>query len=117
MRSPELTAEERAALEARLGHLHIQQRLGLEHDHEAQMFRRGTHFFHLENWYAAPGLIHWVLSALGLRQRGQRNALKIDLREHEVPVARLPAAFDGYTILHLTDLHLDISAGFTDALV
>jgi predicted MPP superfamily phosphohydrolase len=117
MRSPDLTAEERAALEARLGHLHIQQRLGLEDDHEAQVFRRGTHFIHLENWYAAPELIHFVLSTLGLRQRGQRNALKIELREHEVPVARLPAAFDGYAILHLTDLHLDISAGFTDALV
>src|ERR1019366_21042 len=43
MRSPELTTDERAALarlEPRLGRLHIQQRLGLEHDHEAQVFRR-----------------------------------------------------------------------------
>ena len=120
MRSPELTTDERAALarlEPRLGRLHIQQRLGLEHDHEAQVFRRGTHFFHLENWYMAPDLIRVVLSTLGLRQRGQRNALNIELREHDVPVAKLPAAFDGFTVLHLTDLHVDISAGFMDALV
>ena len=120
MRSPELTTDERAALarlEPRLGHLYIQQRLGLERDHEAQVFRRGTHFFHLENWWAAPGLIRIALAALGIRQRGQRNALKIELREHDVPVAGLPTAFDGYTILHLSDLHVDISAGFTDALL
>ena len=52
--APELTALEKAtlaALEARLGFLHVRQRLGLEHDYEAHVFRRGTHFFHIENWY------------------------------------------------------------------
>ena len=120
MRSPGLSADERAALadlEARLGHLHIQQRLGLERDHEAQVFRRGTHFFHLENWYKAPWFIGAVLSIFGVRRRGQRNALNIELRHHDVPINGLPNSFDGYTILHLTDLHMDISAEFPDALV
>jgi predicted MPP superfamily phosphohydrolase len=120
VRSPKLTTDERAALtrlEARVGHLHIQQRLGLEQDLEARASRRRTHFFQLKNWYASPPLIKASLCILGLRQRGRRNALNIALRQHDVPVAGLPAAFDGYTILHLSDLHLDISAGLTDALV
>src|SRR5690242_18039371 len=53
MRSPEITEEERAglaALERRIGRSHLRQRLGIEHDHEAQIFRKGTHLLHLENW-------------------------------------------------------------------
>jgi len=119
MRSPEPTNDETAALallETRLGHLHVRQRLGLERDYEAHVFRRGTHFFHLENWYSAHALIRASLRLVGLHARGQRNALAIEVRENEVRIAGLPEAFDGYTVLHLSDLHLDISAGVTEAL-
>lgn len=120
MRSPEITAAERAALcalEARLGHLHVRQRLGLERDHEAQIFRRGTHFFHIENWYSMHGLIRGCLRVAGLYARGRRNALDIRVRRHDVPLAHLPSAFDGFTILHLSDLHVDSSTAFADALL
>jgi predicted MPP superfamily phosphohydrolase len=119
MRSPEITAAERtalAALEARLGHLHVRQRLGLERDHEAQVFRRGTHFFHLENWYSMHGLIRGGLRLAGLHERGRRNALDIRLHRNEVVLANLPPAFDGFTILHLSDLHVDCSTEFAAAL-
>ena len=119
MRSPEPTTDEKAALavlETRLGHLHVRQRLGLERDYEAHVFRRGTHFFHLENWYSVHGLIRASLKIVGLYGRGQRNALAIELRENEVLIPGLPEAFDGYTILHLSDLHLDIGAAFTATL-
>jgi predicted MPP superfamily phosphohydrolase len=120
MRSPEITAAERAtltALEARLGHLHVRQRLGLERDHETQVFRRGTHFFHIENWYSMHGLIRGGLRLAGLHARGRRNALAIEVRRVEVALPNLPAAFDGFTILHLSDLHVDSSTEFVDALV
>jgi len=97
-------------LERRIGHVHLRQRLGLEGDHEAQVFRRGTHFFHLENWYSMHALMRVALGLVGLHGRGRRNALRIQLQERDVPLARLPAAFDGYTLLHLSDLHLDMSA-------
>jgi predicted MPP superfamily phosphohydrolase len=119
MRSPEPTNAEKTALtvlETRLGHLHVRQRLGLERDYEAHVFRRGTHFFHLENWYLAPAVIRTGLRAVGLFRRGQRNALAIEVRENEVSIANLPQAFDGYTILHISDPHLDINTVFTDAL-
>jgi predicted MPP superfamily phosphohydrolase len=120
LRSPDLDADEQAALaelEVRLGHLHVRQRLGLERDYEAHIFRRGTHFFHLENWYSAHTLIRAGLWVAGLHGRGQRNALAIERRENEVPIPALPEAFDGSTILHLSDLHLDINATFTTALI
>jgi predicted MPP superfamily phosphohydrolase len=120
MRSPQLTTEEKTALaklEPRLGRLHVRQRLGLENDYEAHIFRKGTHFFHLENWYSVHSLIRNSLRLVGLHGRGQRNALAIEVRENEVRLPSLPRAFDGYTILHLTDLHVDMNQGFVQALI
>ncbi len=120
MRSPEFTPEEMAALaalEPRLGRLYVRQRLGLERDFEAQVFHRGTHFFHIENWYSVHALIRASLRLVGLHGRGRRNALAIEVRHHEVWLANLPAAFDGFTLLHLSDLHVDINDQFVPALV
>jgi hypothetical protein len=36
-------------LEQRLGRRHARQRLGIEKDHEAQVFGQGINFFHFEN--------------------------------------------------------------------
>ena len=49
-------------LEQRLGRLHAKQRLGIETEHEAQIFGQGINFFHIENWYSIQGLrgIEWV---------------------------------------------------------
>ena len=120
MRSPDLTADEKVALaglEPRLGHLHVRQRLGLERDYEAHIFRRGTHFFHLENWYSIHGLIRGLLRVAGLHARGRRNALAIALRHNDVLLANLPTEFDGFTLLQLSDLHLDINRAFAAALI
>jgi hypothetical protein len=120
MRSPELTSAEQAALaglEARLGRVHVRQRLGLERDYESHIFRRGTHFFHIENWYSVHALIRWSLRLAGLHGRGRRNALDIRVREHEVALASLPAAFDGYRLLQLSDLHVDLTPAFVPALI
>jgi predicted MPP superfamily phosphohydrolase len=101
----------------RLGRVHVRQRLGLEREYEAHVFRRGTHFFHLENWYSVHGLIRGCLRLAGLHGRGRRNVLKIRLVENPVQLANLPAGFDGYTILQISDPHLDLSTDFVDALI
>jgi len=119
MRSSELSAAERAALaalEPRVGRLHVRQRLGLENDYEARVFHRGTHFFHLENWYSVHSWIRNSLRLVGLHGRGRRNALAIEVREQELPLTGLPAAFDGFTLLHLSDLHVDMRPDFVPAL-
>ena len=120
MRSPELTSEEKAALaslEPRLGRLHVRQRLGLENDYEARVFHKGTHFFHLENWYSVHSLIRNSLRLVGLHDRGRRNALAIQVRENEIALPNLPRAFDGFTLLQLTDLHVDMSREFVHTLI
>jgi hypothetical protein len=120
MRLSDCTDAERrelAELERRIGRVHLRQRLGLESDHEARVFRRGTHFFHLENWYSVHALLRAALTCIGLHGRGRRNALDIALRQQEVALAGLPGAFDGYALLQLSDLHLDMSAAYLARLI
>ena len=120
MKLSDLDDAERAALVAlgeRIGRAYLRQRLSLEGEHEAHVFRRHTHFFHLENWYSVHGLIRGTLSVLGMHGRGRRNALRIELRENEVALASLPPAFDGYTLLHLSDLHLDMNEALVERLI
>jgi uncharacterized protein len=47
------------------------------------------------------------LRLAGLYDRGRRNALRPQLVKLDLAFAGLPAAFDGYRILHITDTHLD----------
>jgi len=56
---------------------------------------------------AMVGRVETVGPHFALYHRGLANALDLRLRRHEVVLAGLPAAFDGYRLLHLTDLHLD----------
>lgn len=113
----EMERRDLLALEARIGRTHLRQRLGLEGEHEARVVRRGTHFFHLENWYSMHGLIRAGFALLGLHGRGRRNALNIRRRENEVRLRRLPAVFEGYRLLHLSDLHLDMSPAYLERLI
>jgi uncharacterized protein len=96
-------------LEERLGPLHARQRLGIEKDHEAQVFGQGLTFFHLENWYSAPAIIRTILKLAGLYWRARRNAESIVVRRNDLRFAELPPAFDGFTILHISDLHADMN--------
>ena len=96
-------------LEERLGPLHARQRLEIEMDHEAQVFGQGLTFFHLENWLTAPAIIRTVLKLTGLYWRARRNAQHIVVKRNDVRFASLPRAFDGFSILHLSDLHVDMN--------
>lgn len=99
-----------AVLEKRLGRRHAKARLGIEKDHEAQVFGQGINFFHIENLPLSHALIRSVLIATGLYWRGLDNAGKVELRENRIILPRLPRAFDGFTILQLSDLHVEMSA-------
>ena len=96
-------------LERRLGPLHARQRLGIEADHEAQVFGQGLVFFNLENTLLAPVIIEGVLKLSGLYWRARKNSERVTVRHNEMQFAALPEAFDGYTILHISDMHVDMS--------
>jgi predicted MPP superfamily phosphohydrolase len=95
-------------LAQRLGRVHAQQRLGIEHDHES-VFGHGLNFFHPENWYSAHAIFKAALKLTGLYALGHRNARKIRILTNPVPLAQLPSAFHGFTILHISDLHADLN--------
>ena len=57
------------------------------------------------------------IGAIGLGRLAEANALDIRLVELELPLPGLPAAFDGYRILHLSDLHLDGHPALADRLL
>ena len=96
-------------LEIRLGPLHARQRLGIERDHEAQVFGQGLTFFHLENSSWAEWIIRNVLKATGLYWRARQNAERILVKRNDMRFKSLPPLFDGFTILHISDLHVDMN--------
>lgn len=91
-------------LERRLGRLHARQRLGIEADHEAASQAARFDLFQLDNWRP---VIRAGLKLSGLYWRARRNAERIAIRENIIRSRRLPAGFDGFTILHISDLHID----------
>lgn len=96
-------------LEQRLGRIHARQRLGVEKDHEAQVFGQGLNFFHIENSKLSALLIESVLKLSGLYWRGQRNAARVAVRHNRLRIAELPESFSGFVILQLSDLHVEMS--------
>jgi predicted MPP superfamily phosphohydrolase len=59
----------------------------------------------------------WGLGRLGQLERGRRNAANIVLRERELSFPELPRAFDGFTILHLSDPHFDGLPGIDERII
>lgn len=98
-------------LERRLGRLHARLRLGIETDHEAQIFGQGLTFFHIENWYSIHSVIRVTLWLMGLYWRGRKNAERIQVRHNQIMMKTLPRQFDGFTLLHISDLHVDMNEG------
>jgi predicted MPP superfamily phosphohydrolase len=98
-------------LERRLGRRHARLRLGVETEHEAQIFGQGVNFFHIENWYSAHSVIRMSLKLAGLYRRGCKNAEHIQVKFNSIGMKTLPSRFDGFTLLQISDLHVDMNAG------
>ena len=99
-------------LEKRLGgRLYAKQRLGIETDHEAQIFGQGLTFFHIENWYSIHSVIRTLFKLTGLYWRGRANAVRVQVRYNDIHFMKLPPAFNGFTLLHMSDFHADMNDG------
>ena len=71
-------------LESRLGRAHAKLRLGIEAEHEAQVFGQGINYFHIENLSSSRFVITSFLKLAGLYRRGRRNATQIQIRRNYV---------------------------------
>lgn len=111
-----MSSDSHDQLEHRLGTVHARQRLGIEEE-APRVFGKGINFFHPENWYSAHAILRFLLKATGLYWYGRQRALSIRLRKNEIALPHLPAAFDGLTILHLSDLHVDMNPQAAQAMI
>jgi predicted MPP superfamily phosphohydrolase len=98
-------------LEERLGRLHARQRLGIEGERDGRVSGQAINFFHPGKWYLSASVIRTALMATGLYWRARKNAEDIKIRRHDIRSSRVPDSFDGFTILHLSDLHADMNGG------
>jgi len=103
-------------LSRRLGAVYARQRLGME-DEAPQVFGKGLNFFHPENWYSAHAMLRYLLKLSGVYWYGRRKTLDIRLKQNDIELPHLPVAFDGLTLLHLSDLHVDMYPEATQALI
>jgi predicted MPP superfamily phosphohydrolase len=92
-------------LSKRLGRRFLTQRLGLEGYYQD----RRVGFRRRKRWYLRRSLIRGALKLTGLYWYGRRQANLVRVRRNLVRLRALPAAFDGFTILHLSDLHVESS--------
>ena len=106
-----------AKLEQRIGIENARQRVDTEEAHTAQIFGQGRNFFHIENWYSVHSVIRNTLRLFFMHRQGQRNARDIQVRYNIVKFPHLHADLEGFTILHLSDLHADMDEKATKALM
>lgn len=104
------------ALAARMGEAEFASRLKLEASMRALRGKgQGKGLFAFQHRINLYGLVRLSLKAALLWNRARRNYLDIRVERHEARLPRLPAAFDGFRILQLSDLHADLDPDFPDA--
>ncbi len=104
-------------LKERIGETHLRQRVTLQVEHADRVFGPGRTLFHIENAEKLLLFIYYTLKLTGLFPRGYANFLDVQIVENEIELFSLPEIFDGYRILHLSDLHLDIDSAITPVIV
>lgn len=118
VRSPQQQDEPlRYRLSLRLGPVHARQRLSIEETSEALVLGRSRRGFHLENLASAPRIIRTCLAMAGLLKRSRDNSRRLRTSHHYFRVPGLPASFEGFRVLHLTDLHVDMDEANLNAVI
>ena len=110
-----LLPETGAAVPARLLWAANRFRMETENRKSRRYGGKGPH-----HWYALLFLMRTfdvLLKWTRQHERGVGNAWDIAVREMDVELEQLPAAFDGFTVLHLSDLHLDGMPGLEQAIL
>jgi len=76
---------------------------------------KGRHHWHI--LLALMQTFKLLLRITGFYDRGVRNAMDIRLRELDLTFSNLPKNFHGFSILHLSDLHLDGAEGLAQSII
>ena len=104
--APELSSRELRLIDRR--QVWAANRFWMELDNlKSKRYGNKTH----HHWYVLLIMLktfQFILRLTGLYQRGLDNASDIALRHVPLYFPNLPSAFNGFTLLHLSDLHLDV---------
>jgi len=92
------------------------KRLLIEQGQLRSWARRGRGAFTVEHVPFHRTMLQTLFRIPWLRSRGERNARNAVVRRLRFAFDSLPAAFCGFTILHLSDLHADGLPGLTESL-
>ena len=74
----------------------------------------GEHFTFIKQHFIRP-VSRAVLKVFGLYSRGHRNFLAFQLERLEVALPGLPPQLEGFRLLHVSDLHVDLDPAFAPA--
>ena len=105
------------SLELDRRHIWATVRSWMEVDNYKQLRKGGRRRHH---WDVLETLLHifaFGLKITGFYIRGVTNAQTIELKRVTLRFPNLPPAFDGYTILHITDPHFDTLPQFEDLVI
>jgi uncharacterized protein len=97
--------EIREALDRRLGRARAGKRIALE---SAVQVGHSPDRLRLFGLWVSPAMIRSCLQFAGLYRRGLLNASAVEVR-HSFIEAPIPDPFDHFTILHISDLHIDMN--------
>ena len=88
----------------------------MEAEHHRGPHAHGHGDFPLQHERVLAWGLKTALQICGLYAKGRSNALQPVVREVRLKFPNLPAALDGYRILHLSDFHIDGLDGLAEAL-
>ncbi len=98
-------------LEKRIGRDHLANRLLKQAGNSAKLLHQGEGIFRLERFLPFDELVAAALKFSGLDRITRRSFLDVRPVTREWILPHLPAAFDGFRLLQLTDLHIDLDPG------
>jgi predicted MPP superfamily phosphohydrolase len=101
-------------LEERLGAEFLRKRLAREADMQAGCSHQNWGFLHLNRFVRIDPMIEIVCRIFGLYAWGYRNFRDIRRVERDWFHPALPEAFEGFRILQVSDLHLDLDETLGD---
>ena len=105
-----------AALKKRLGEQKLSRRMLKQAELWAKFVHQGQGIMSLERVLPVDNILTALLKWFRLYNRGNRNFRNIQVVTHHVLSPNLPPHFEGYRILQLSDLHLDLDTSLTIAL-
>jgi predicted MPP superfamily phosphohydrolase len=92
------------------------RRLRRKADHVAELVHQGEGILRLEEYIDVDALLTFLLKSFAVYRQGHRNYLNVRIVHNEFRIAGLPAALEGFRILQLSDLHLDLDLSLTPIL-